>query len=142
MKSLTMTLEQKVIKDAIYPGEPDYVASTPGASIKQDQEQDVDSAQEREGKHRESSESPIIARRLSLGRTTGAPFRTSKVLSVAANCATLSVVGETADQRNVQRVKNRGILSAGASHRDRKAGYPRQGGLWQDGSGDEQSPIA
>lgn len=105
-KSLTQTLEQKVIKDAIFTEEPDYVASSLGTSIKE--KQDLDSAQEKVKKQEESGESPVIARRLSLGRTTGAPFRTSKVLSIAANCATLSVAGEMTDHRTVQRVKNRG----------------------------------
>ena len=100
----------------------------------------MDLAQDKANKQKDSGASPIEARKLSLGRTTGAPFRTAKVLSITANCATLSVAGEITDKPKVQRV-NRGRLSVGASHRDRKSGSPRHGGLWQEGSDDDQSPV-
>lgn len=99
MKSLTCTLEEKVLKDAIFTEDPDYEASSPAASIKDEKESE--SAKAKMKINQESGESPIIARKLSLGRTTGAPFRTSKVLSIAANCASLSLVGKTTERRKI-----------------------------------------
>ena len=98
MKSLTCTLEEKVLKDAIFTGDPDYVASSPAAS---NDEKASESAKAKLKINQESVESPIIARKLSLGRTTGAPFRTAKVLSIAANCASLSLVGNTTERCKV-----------------------------------------
>ena len=97
-KSLTCTLEEKVLKDAIFTGDPDYVASSPAAS---NDEKASESAKAKLKINQESVESPIIARKLSLGRTTGAPFRTAKVLSIAANCASLSLVGNTTERCKV-----------------------------------------
>jgi hypothetical protein len=38
MKSLTCTLEEKVLKDAIFTEDPEYEASSPAASIKDEKE--------------------------------------------------------------------------------------------------------
>jgi len=89
-----------VLKDAIFSKDPEYEASSPAAS-KDEKASESARAKAKTKMNQESVESPIIARKLSLGRTTGAPFRTSKVLSIAANCASLSLVGNTTERRKV-----------------------------------------
>jgi hypothetical protein len=97
-----------VIKDAIQTEGPEYVASTPAASMNEEHMKDAEQAQASAREQREAGATPSAERRLSLARTAGAPFRTAKVLSIAANCASLAVAGGPAHQGTEQRIKNTG----------------------------------
>ena len=97
-----------MIKDALQTEGPEYVASTPAASMNEQHVQAAEQAQASAREQREAGAKPSAERRLSLARTAGAPFRTAKVLSIAANCASMAVVGGPARQGTEQRVKNTG----------------------------------